>query len=257
MKLGFHSLRWIVGLLAVIIASCAYAAQPEEAFEQANKLYEQGKYAEAATAYERLRVQGQNSPALLFNLGNAKFKSGEIGRAIAAYLEAERLTPRDPDLRANLRFARETANARHEEPKWRSALRTVSLNEWTLLGGTALWLWLGLLAAAKLRPASATALHSWQRLALAATLVFGGTLGAACYERFGLRDAVVIGKEAVVRHGPVDESQSAYTLRDGAEVHVLDETQGWLQISDGQRRVGWVKREQLTVIGMRSSESRL
>jgi Flp pilus assembly protein TadD len=61
---------------------------------------------EAAAAYEQILTNGAVSPALYFNLGNAHFKAGQLGRAIAAYRQAERLTPRDPDVRANLQFAR-------------------------------------------------------------------------------------------------------------------------------------------------------
>ena len=46
--------------------------------------YGQNKFPEAAAGYERLIVTGSVSPALYFNLGNANFKSGQIGRAIAA-----------------------------------------------------------------------------------------------------------------------------------------------------------------------------
>src|SRR5437867_5020689 len=52
------------------------------AFEQANKLYEQGHFVESGAAYEKLIANGQVSPALYFNFGNALFKSGQIGRAI-------------------------------------------------------------------------------------------------------------------------------------------------------------------------------
>ena len=82
------------------------AAEPAAAFDAANKLYEQGKPAEAAQAFERLAQAGQTSGPLYFNLGNACFKAGQIGRAIAAYRQAELLAPRDPDARANLQFAR-------------------------------------------------------------------------------------------------------------------------------------------------------
>src|SRR5689334_17765004 len=91
------------------LMTCAWngrAQTPLAAFDAANKLYEQGKYAEGAGAYEKILQTGTASPALYFNLGNAFFKSGQIGRAIIAYRQAQRLTPRDPDVRANLQFAR-------------------------------------------------------------------------------------------------------------------------------------------------------
>ena len=63
---------------------------------------------------------GAASPAVYFNLGNAFFKQGQIGRAIAAYHSAQTVDPRDPDVRANLGFARE---------RWKATLRgLVELN---------------------------------------------------------------------------------------------------------------------------------
>jgi hypothetical protein len=54
--------------------------------------------------------------------------------------------------------------------------------------------------------------------------------------------AVVIANDAVVRNGPLEESPSAFTVHDGAELNVLDEKNNWLQISVGNR-IGWLKRE--------------
>ena len=97
------------------------------AFDSANKLYEEGKFAEAVSAYEKLAQSGETSAALYFNLGNAFFKSGQIGRAVAAYRTAEQLTPRDPDVRANLQFARNQAQGPTLSPgRWQRWLGRLS-----------------------------------------------------------------------------------------------------------------------------------
>src|SRR5439155_12340909 len=75
-------------------------------FDEANRLYEQGKFREAVTGYQRLINRGVRSSAVYFNSGNASFKAGDFGRAIANYRCAQYLAPRDRDIRANLRFAR-------------------------------------------------------------------------------------------------------------------------------------------------------
>src|ERR1019366_9973476 len=54
-------------------------------FSAANELYAKGKFADAAGVYEKILQTGAQSPALLFNAGNAEFKSGHLGKAIAAY----------------------------------------------------------------------------------------------------------------------------------------------------------------------------
>src|SRR5215469_5260146 len=86
-------------LLFALGVVAAGGATAESAFDEANKLYEQGKYTEAANGYEKILQSGQVSAAVLYNLGNAFFKSGQLGRAIATYRRAQQLAPRDPDLR--------------------------------------------------------------------------------------------------------------------------------------------------------------
>ena len=57
----------------------AAAADPAAEFNAANKLYAEGKFAEAAGTYEKILQSGAVSPALYFNYANAEFKSGNLG----------------------------------------------------------------------------------------------------------------------------------------------------------------------------------
>src|SRR5438874_2259009 len=141
-------MRLLALALSFLCAFCSWAADTAALFDAANKLYEQGKFAEAAAGYEDLGRSSGASAALYFNLGNAFFKSGQIGRAIAAYRSAEQLTPRDPDVRANLQFARKQAQGPSFSPnRWQRWLSKLTLNEWTLLATGSVWLWFLLLAA--------------------------------------------------------------------------------------------------------------
>ena len=75
-------------LTALSVAPLSVPARAVDAvavFETGNKLYEERKFTEAAVAYQTTVDCGQGSPALYFNLGNALFKSGNIGRSILAY----------------------------------------------------------------------------------------------------------------------------------------------------------------------------
>src|SRR5216684_4002582 len=78
----------VFALVATFLAlwpSQVIAEDLSSAFQSANKLYEENKFAEAASGYQKLTESGRASAALWFNLGNALFKSGQIGRAIVAY----------------------------------------------------------------------------------------------------------------------------------------------------------------------------
>ena len=119
-------------LLASVVTARADAVSAP--FEQANKLYEEGHYTEAAAAYQSLLDHGSVSPAIYFNAGNALFKAGQIGRAIYNYRRAEELAPRDPDIRANLQIARTQAGTNTASApgnRWTRWTGRLTLNEWT------------------------------------------------------------------------------------------------------------------------------
>src|SRR5439155_19480136 len=91
--------------MLTILLVLSLALSPVQAYNLGNKLYAQQNYSGAATAYEEALRAGP-SAAVQYNLGNALFKSGKIGRAILNYRRARYLDPRDPDINANLTFAR-------------------------------------------------------------------------------------------------------------------------------------------------------
>jgi tetratricopeptide (TPR) repeat protein len=239
-----------VSWLALASLLVAQHAAGASAFDSANKLYEEGKFTEAASAYEGLARSGETSAALYFNLGNAFFKSGQIGRAVAAYRTAEQITPRDPDLRANLQFARnQTPNPTLSPGRWQRWLGRLTLNEWTLLAAGTVWLWLLLLAVLQWRPALKPALRGYVfSLAILAGLLCACVAATLRETRF-MRTAIVITRDAVVRYGWLPESRVAFTVHDGAELRVLDQKDEWLQVTAGPGRIGWLRRDQTLVTG--------
>jgi len=237
-------------LVTILLPVPARAALSSASFELANKLYEEGKFTEAAAAYEKLAQSGQTSAAVCFNLGNALFKSGQIGRAIAAYRQAEELTPRDPDLRANLQFARNQVQGPTLLPgRWQRWLGRLTLNEWTLLAAGALWLWLLLLAFLQWRPALRSALRFYVLGVGILVVILAACAASVLRQVQSTHTAIVTASEAVVRFGPLSESTAAFTAHDGAELRVLDRKDEWLQVSAGPRRTGWLRRDQAVVTG--------
>lgn len=239
----------LVLLLWVACGMAGRAETPSLAFDAANKLYEQGKYAEAATAYEKLLGTGQVSAAVYFNLGNAFFKAGQLGRALAAYRQAEQLAPRDPDLRANMQFARDQAQGPTlPANRAQRLLGRLRLNEWTLLAAAAVWVELLLLAAWQLWPGARATLRGTIFAGAAAAVLLCGCAAAAFHTARGADTALVIAREAVVRHGPLEESAETFRVHDGAELRVLDHKDEWLQVSPGPNRVGWLRRDQVLLV---------
>ena len=231
---------WVSALLAP-------AADIAGGFDAANRLYEQGRFAEAAVEYQKLIESGPVAPALYFNLGNAFFKAGSIGRAIAAYRQAQQLAPRDPDVRTNLQFVRNQVQGPTLQPgRWERALQRLTANEWTVLASVAFWMWLLLLAAIQLRPAWKSSLRTLVWVSGTATVLLGAGLGAVLSVNSN-RTAIVIAREAAIHNGPLDESPGVLTIHDGAEVQVLDRKDAWLQVGVANQ-AGWLKRDQVILV---------
>ncbi len=237
------------GLFLLASQLLVQATDPASAFDSANRLYEQGKFTEAITNYGAIIQSGQSSAPVYFNLGNAFFKGGQVGRAILAYRQAKALAPRDPDVLANLQFARnQVQGATLSSTTLGRWLGKLSLNEWTLASAAAVWLWLLLLIIPQWQPAFRVALRGWTlTVGIVAILVcvgFGARYGRLHFQP----TAVVITTDAALRQSPFSESASTITLHDGAEVRVLDRKDDWLQVSTDPRRIGWIQQTQAVVV---------
>src|SRR5580704_15983420 len=91
-------LVWLFGLTVAAVAASI------DDFKAANQLYNAGKFAEAAAAYEKIEPKTAH---VYYNLGNACFRQNKLGLAVLNYARARQLAPRDPDILANLKFAQQ------------------------------------------------------------------------------------------------------------------------------------------------------
>ena len=89
----------LIHICMLALVSISLSAQT--AWETANQHYADGQYEEAIICYENLlqdpAVRSEARAEVLYNLGNAYFKTGENARAILAYERCLRLDPRQQD----------------------------------------------------------------------------------------------------------------------------------------------------------------
>lgn len=236
-------------LALVVIAGNLRAADPQADFAAANKLYAEGKFSDAARAYDALRAQGIRTTALLFNDANAHFKAGHLGQAIAAYRQAALLAPRNAEIKANLDFVRkQVPGPSVGESRWLSGLNFLSLNEWTLLTAIAFWLTFAFLIARQIRPAVAAPLKKAALYCAVLALGCGSALAIETSGHLSAGTAVIISSEATARSGPFDEAQSVFTAHDGAELAVLDRHGAWVQVTEGGDKIGWLPARLVSIL---------
>lgn len=219
-------------------------------------------FQESAKLWDRIRRAGAENGPLEYNLGNAWMESGETGRAIAAYLRAERFMPGNADLERNLALARSTVSSSFERTGgvllidsvarwWHIVPRSLRL---TLAWAT--WFLFWILLAVRLftaSPAPASTRSSvWRPILvslLAGWLIFGGTIVAdEAIHRWRPR-AVLTESGITLRKGNAEGFEPAFleTLGAGVECTVIEERPDWLRIELPDGRSGWIRASQAEV----------
>lgn len=218
-----------------------------DAMFTANELYEMGHFAQAAQAYEQLASQGYSDAALFYNLGNAYYKQGDYGRAIANYRRAQQLAPRDADIEANLALARSQTVDEFEAVDDGGFLNLVggavqgrlTLNE-LAMAAVGLWSLFVILFILFRTVGSGTAWRKGLQYALAATgvvLIIGVlALGSYLYVDNNQSGGVIVADEAAVTSGPGTQYATEFSLHSGAEVDLIETRGNWVRLAlpDGE-----------------------
>ncbi|MBI4375603.1 MAG: tetratricopeptide repeat protein [Elusimicrobia bacterium] len=213
-------------------------------FGEAQKRYDSGDYRAAAGLFQDLVAKNPSDPILRYNLGNAHFKSGALGPAIASYQRAFDRLPRDPDIRHNLEFALNKAGEQLVPSGippilfrlfWWFSKRELAGLHWIaawlalLLGGLSLY-------RRDLRP----------RLGrpAAACLAFWAIFGLWWLARRNLDPrpmGVIVRPTAELRSGPGERFSVSFTAPEGRRAQILSQEGDWLEIGLIQEGVkGWI-----------------
>lgn len=237
-------------MMALMLLASAAAGAQEEIFERANQLYQEGDFAGAIEAYETVHEAGFEGAALHYNLGNAYFKAGDLGRSILEWERALALSPGDEDARANLELARSlTADAVEPLPRfWLLSaaswwVRWLPRNVVLFLVGGAWLLCTGALVTRiwSTRP-DVRRLAGWLAVTGGAVVVvFGATLFAREL-RIGQPERAVILADAVpVRSAPAeDDDLTLFEIHEGTRVRIEQRTGEWAEVVLDDGLVGWV-----------------
>ena len=235
-------MRWI--LLAIcFLPSISPADIAQTKFAEAIAAYSAGDYPKAISNWDALVAEGIQSHGLHFNLGNAYYRTGELGKAIFHFRKAASLSPRDPDALFNLKYARSRRVDRLDQgsslgvPSWLAVLSPLSPNE-ALWFSLSLWLLLWIyLAGVSLRRVPIWGGFVMMGLWLVSATMLTGAFGRL--RPFG----TVLDSNVNAMSATGKDSVALFTLHEGAEfqvVSVLDDQ--WVQIELPDGKKGWLPR---------------
>jgi tetratricopeptide (TPR) repeat protein len=242
-------IRWMpVLLVALLAAGCSGEVVSGTWIAEANRSYEAGDYAAAVTAYQAIVDAGTEDGTLFYNLGNAYFKTGELGRAIANYRRAQTLMPRDPDVAANLSLARAQTRDQLASDDGSPAVSLVRrlLVDWTTANEVAflalvLWMVLCLLVVVGIAwPGTRASMRPITAVVCVLLVLAILSLGVRWADGLQGDPAVIVAQAAEARSGPGDEYLTEFTLHAGAELRILEQRSGWVRAALPGDLQGWL-----------------
>ncbi|HEX6791803.1 MAG TPA: tetratricopeptide repeat protein [Candidatus Krumholzibacteria bacterium] len=251
-------------------ATAADADRPEALFAAGNSAYEAGAYADAIDRYTETVRAGVVNADLYYNLGNAYFKTGDLGRSVLWYERALRIEPRSDDTRANLAMVRSLLRDQQLMPA-QGGVRNAALS-WhrRLTAGESVLVACAFYAlftiavlmlvfrrtrfvqsiyrvASWISPARLFGLTMSQDLVLGMVitavfaLVFAGSANAKIRDSKVAQRAVVVTQEVAVYSGPSEDATIQFKVHEGTVVAVGDGRSGWVRVDLPGDLSGWVE----------------
>jgi tetratricopeptide (TPR) repeat protein len=241
MTLSTRVLRMFAAVAAAIFAAAAFGGQTPS-FEMANDAFRDSRFQEATEKYEALVGAGHMSSTLFYNLGNAWFRLGNVGKAILNYERAIALDPHHPEAKANLALARDEARAlelqRNGTERW---LGNVTTSQCTVVASIGAWL------------ALFVAVHVYfsQRRQMFRNILLimflcGVSAGAAFVAytietgSHGLGLAIVTAKNVEARVATADNAKGVLSLPPGSQIKILKERGDWTYAALPNGLQGWI-----------------
>lgn len=244
--------------LVFVFANEACANQLNQArslFYQGNSYYSEEEFEQAIAGYEGALTLGLASGALYYNLGNAYFKHGVLGKAVLNYLRARRMIPRDADLKSNLSYAQSLIKVGKIVPQRNWFMRlffnlagSFSLNGLLSLSSFLYFalasLVILLITAKRLRRVLTYSIYP-----LIAALIISATLFFTQFSQGVVqRQAVVIVESADSRFEPFAAATTHFTLYEGESVFVTGAKEDWVRIRRLDGRGGWLKQSDIELL---------
>ncbi len=193
---------------------------------------------------------------LYYNMGNAYYEAGEVGKAILSYRRAEKLLPSYSDLQYNLIQARSLVNVKAHERSWVDKI-VKGMAFWHYMIGykirrnlffmvfTLTWVFLATMVFKR---------HIFLRMGLILTIVlslgFGGSYLLSYYNLHVIQAGVVTAGSTTARKGPGSSYESFYQkpLPEGTEFVIREKRDAWLKVQLSSGDEMWIKRGNAGII---------
>lgn len=237
----------IVYLLFAVILQAAPGDSTD--YQQANAQYEAKNYSQAIDIYENVLAAKGASAEMYYNLGNAYYKNGQLGRSILNYERCLKLEPGSDDAAFNL----EMANLRIKDKLqpvnelivikwWKEFINFFTAARWSFITILLIWIAFAAFAVYRLK-------RSYNARRLAFTLFvcffvlfvfsFAIAMSKRSYDAHN-HFAVIISPSATVKSGPNESETNLFLIHEGLKLQILESDNNWTKIKMFDGNEGWI-----------------
>jgi tetratricopeptide (TPR) repeat protein len=230
-------------------------AGDEETFAEAEKLYRAEKCDEAIALYESTLEENEISPVTFYNIANCHFKKSDFIKALLYYEKSAKYDPGNETTKMNIEITQSKLTDNNKELNsgisgwFHTIVNTRKADHWTYLS-----LGLSLIGTFMLFLMVFSHKLSLKRMALATSVIsflFSIVFIIFSWYQFSYfnseENAMIIVTSSEAKSEPGGESKTVFIIPGGMKVKILQEKEGWTEISLNSN-VGWVKTEELEKI---------
>ena len=233
--------------------SYGFSELADGVYIEANKALIAENYNDAIVKYESILDDGYESVELYYNLGNAYYRSEQLGKSIWAYANALDIAPRNRDVAHNLSIANAQIVDRIEMPRsiffitfYRLLKSIMTTNEWILIGSFLILIksihFSGMrfgFFRGKMYKMTSTVLISF--------IILAHIFAMDSYiDKKRKNSAVVISNNVNAYSGPFYRSSSIlFQINEGIKVDISNQQQDWVEIILIDGKKGWIPSESI------------
>ncbi len=238
-----------ISAIVLFLSFTTLMAQNEE-LAKANSLYKKADYQGAAMLYEDIATRYGISPELYYNIGNAYFKAGEVGRSILNYERALRLAPNYDDAKTNLELAQTKVvdNIVQVPPffvkRWiDSFIKLLSVDQWYLVSVVVfvitLLCFLYFIFGNNL---IIRRIAFYGAFILLVVAIISGVFGLTRRSELNNHNqAIIMSGTVVIKSSPDKSGTDLFQLHEGTKVSIKSNLDEWTEIVVGNGNIGWLE----------------
>ncbi len=247
----------LVWLFVILALTHSFGDVPDACknyYSQGVAAYENENFPQAIQFFESCESEGVESWVLFYNLGNAWYRNGSMGKAILNYEKSLLLNPGEVDVLANLEFARALIKDKQEETLFSTSILDTWYRYMTL--NTSFLVVLVVVGVIFLCIALVMLFKGPARFAVYPViigsafvlLIVSASIGFRLYQLNSLSHGVLTSETASVYSGPGKTFEVLFEIHEGTKFEIVEENDTWLSINLGNGKMGYIAGDGVGVV---------